>query len=166
MTLSGINLFQHCTTSIEARCTIASGQGAGNNDFLACATDFVQINRPGVSGGLVCGHTQAHTLTRMRTHYAHMHTHNYACTQKMMSQLVFISLGVCAECAVSASGGDCGEQPSYSHTGPLREPGGVSVQCSHVECNQSSSPPCHMWTASHQMPHPHKRHSKSDFFFQ
>ena len=49
VTLSGLDLFQDCTTSIEDRCTIRAGMPTGSRQFISCSTDLMVINRPGVS---------------------------------------------------------------------------------------------------------------------
>ena len=48
VTLSEVNVFEGCTTSVEVQCTITPGTGTGNNEFRVCFTEFITINRPGV----------------------------------------------------------------------------------------------------------------------
>ena len=45
VTLSGLDLFQDCTPSIEARCTIPAGLPTGSRQFIGCFTDLLTINR-------------------------------------------------------------------------------------------------------------------------
>ena len=54
VTLSGLDLFQDCITSLEATCTILAGMPPGARQFKSCFTNLIVINRPGVSYAVLC----------------------------------------------------------------------------------------------------------------
>ena len=49
VTLTDVNFYEGCTTSVEVQCTVDPGPGTGTNEFRVCFTEFVTISRPGVS---------------------------------------------------------------------------------------------------------------------